>query len=149
MDAGLFETFDYISMYIPIPFRKGDVLAYGDGRPFVLESDEWKYGKKHRPEERQYLAEGSITDTVYCYFMRESGSIYDDFNPATLDLEYYRGELKGLNRVLLAISNYMKGEISVDLMMSAYDIILHEEQRDKLRGDMWYTDEGLALVGVL
>ena len=47
------------------------------------------------------------------------------------------------------IYSHMKGELSVDLLMNAYDIILHEEQRNDLRGDMWqYTDEGLGLVGL-
>ena len=49
---------------------------------------------------------------------------------------------------LKAISNHIKGKISVDLMMNAYDIILHEEQRNNLHGDMWYTDDGLALAGL-
>jgi len=96
----------------------------------------------------EYIAEGCIIDSVYSNTMRENGHIYWDFNSATLSLEYYRSELKGLDRVLKALSNHMKGEISVDLMMSAYDIILHEEQRKNLRANMCYTDKGLALAGL-
>ena len=147
-DHDIANAFDLINIYVPIPFRKGDILTYGDGRPFVLVSDEWTYGKKKNPEGHFYLAEGSIMDTVCSYSMRENGHVHWDFNPAALGLEYYRGELTGMNRILNAISNHIRGEISTDLLMNAYDIILHEEQRKRLLDDMWYTDEGLALVGL-
>ena len=87
-------------------------------------------------------------DSVHSYSMRDSGCVCWDFNPATLDLEYYRSKLTGLNRALKAISSHMKGELPVELMMKAHHIIMHEEQCNNLRGDMWYTAEGLALVGL-
>jgi hypothetical protein len=120
-----------------VPFRKGDILTYWDNSPFVLTSDEWKYGHKKSPDEQLYLAEGGIMDSICSYDMRENGHIHWDFNPATLDLEYYRGELTGLNRVLKAISSHMKGEIPAELMMNAYDIILHEEQLFQVQGSAY------------
>jgi len=136
-DDELIVLFDYISIYVPVPFRKGDILTYWDNSPFVLTSDEWKYGHKKSPDEQLYLAEGGIMDSICSYDMRENGHIHWDFNPATLDLEYYRGELTGLNRVLKAISSHMKGEIPAELMMNAYDIILHEEQLFQVQGSAY------------
>jgi len=148
-DADVYSAFYKLSLYVPVPFCKGDILTNGNNEPFVLTDEVWAYGEKHCPDGRQYLAGGSIMDSIHGYAMSEDGDVYWDFNPATLDLEYYRGELNGLNRVLKAISSHMKGEISIDLLMNAYDIILHEEQRDELRGSLWfYTNKGLALVGL-
>ena len=147
-DFDVLSAFDLISIYIPVPFNNGDILTYDRNKPFVLTDSEWNYGKKHSADERQYLAEGSIMDSIHGYEMREDGHVFWDFNPATLDLEYYRGDLIGLNRILKAISKHMKGEISADLMMNAYNIILHEEKLKQLWENMWYTDEGLALAGL-
>lgn len=148
-DDVITDVLEDVNIFVPVPFNKGDILTYSDNNPFVLTDEEWEYGKSHCPDERQYLAGGSIMDAIHSYSMRENGSIYYDFNPAKLELEYYRGELSGLNRVLKAISNHMKEEIPADLMMNAYDIIIHEEQGKDLRGDLcYYTDEGLALAGL-
>jgi len=77
------------------------------------------------------------------------GQIHWDFNSATLDLEYFRGELTGYSRVLKAISSHMRGEISVNSMINAYDIILREERLKDLRKGLWqFTDEGLELAGL-
>ena len=54
-----------------------------------------------------------------------------------------------MDRVLKTISSHLRGEISTDIMMNAYDIILREEYLKVLKEDMRiYTDEGLALVGL-
>jgi len=147
-DDELFSAIAEISIYIPVPFCKGDILTYGYNAPFVLTDEAWKYGEKHCPDGHQYLAEGSIMDSVNGYTLRFNNQIYWDFNPASLDLEYFRGELTGLNRTLKAVSNHLKGEITADLMMNAYNVFLHEEKEKELLCRTWYTDEGLALVGL-
>ena len=148
-DEDIFTTFGCVNVFVPVPFCKGDVLTYSDGKPFVLTSNRWEYGIGKYPDERQFLAEGSIMDSIISISIEENGNVYNDFNPASLDIEYYRGELKGCNRVLKAISNHMKGKIPTDLMMNAYDIILHEERlKDRLDDLGSYTNEGLALVGL-
>ena len=142
-DNELFNTFSQIFICIPVLFCKGDILTYGNG-VFVLTDNEWEYGQKHCSESRQYLAHGTIVDSGHSYKGNEVAQIHWDFDPATLDLEYFRDKLTGYNRVLKAICKYMKNEISVDLMMNAYDIILHEEQEKASE-----QDEGLELAGLL
>ena len=146
----LFHTFFDINIYIPVPFEKGDILTYRhSGRPFVLETDEWKYGKERYPEQKCFLADGCIMDTIYSIDIGDNGNVFSDFNPATLELEFYRGELTGVSRILTPISNHLKGKISAVLMMNAYDIILKEERLKDRQDDMrWYTEEGCLLAGI-
>jgi len=126
---------DY-QMHVPVPFCRGDILAF-EAEPFVLTDSE-----------RRYMIGKSMMDSVHGYAMRESGCVHWDFNPATLNLEYYRGELIGMNRVLKAISRHMKGELSVEMMMKAYNLIIHEEQRDNLRSDMGCAAEVIAELDI-
>ena len=79
---------------------------------------------------------------------RENGSLFWDTEPAFFGYEYYRGELSGFDR-LLPMSSYVLGKIPTDLMMNAYSIILFEEIRKGLRGDMWYIPLGLEQVGTV
>jgi hypothetical protein len=149
VEYDILSSFYLINIYVPVPFEKGDILSYAYGRPFVLASDEWKYGKNKNPEKKLYLAEGSTMDTVYSYIVEENGFVAFDFSPATLDLRYFRKELLGIDRVLRTISNHLKDEISLELMMNAYNIILHEEQLNNIQNNMReYTDYGLSLVGL-
>ena len=87
-------------------------------------------------------------DSVNGYTLRYNNQIYWDCTSASLDLEYFRGKLTGLNRTLKAISNYLKGGIEADLMMNAYNVFLHEEKVKELLCKIWYADEGLMLAGL-
>jgi hypothetical protein len=148
-DDDIFMTFDLISIYIPVPFKKGDILSYSDNAPFVLTNDEWKYGLKHRKDGQQFLAHGLIMDSIFNYAANEIGQIHWDFNPAMLDLQFYRDDLSGYHRTLKAISSHMKGKISVNSMINVYDIILGEERLKKLRKGLWqFTAESLELAGL-
>ena len=146
----LFNTFLDINIYTPAPFENGDILTYRhSGNPFVLASDEWRYGKERYPEQKYFLADGCIHDTIRSMYIGDNGNVYSDGNPATLDLEFFRGELTGVSRILTPISNRLKGKIPAVLMMNAYDIILHEERLKDRQDDMrWYTEEGCLLAGI-
>ena len=146
----LFHTFLEINIYTPVPFEKGDILTYRhSSNPFVLATDEWRYGKERYPEQKYFLADGCIMDTIHGMYIGDNGSVYSDGDPATLDLEFYRGELTGVSRILTPISNHLKRKIPAVLMMNAYDIILHEERLKDRQDDMrWYTEEGCLLAGI-
>ena len=45
-----------------------------------------------------------------------------------VDLEYYRGEYKGGNRVLLSIKHYLKGDINEAALFQACEIIKKQEE---------------------
>ena len=104
---------------IPAPFKKGDIVmgeapAYSVHEPFVLTS---------------VSESGSDWSdmTAYGYWVNNDGGIYHECMHAYQNLEYYREELTGKNRILKAISSHIKGELRVDELMNAYDVILHEE----------------------
>ena len=65
-----------------------------------------------------------------------------------MDVEYYRKELTGINRVLKIISNWLKGEFGDDLclLLAGYHRILLEEELSKTT-PLSYLNEGLMLAG--
>lgn len=76
------------------------------------------------------------------YFVSDSGGIYQECMSNYMDLEYYDKELTGGERVLVPLSNFLKGRISPDLYARAYYQILMEEHarmcmpKDYLKGEL-------------
>jgi hypothetical protein len=144
----LFGRLDDMWLKIPTPFKEGDIVidvtdihwkkvlcSFGHG-PFVL---------------------GAISEsgydysdmTAYGYWVNDDGGIYYECMHAYQNLEYYRKELTGRHRILKAISSHIEGELPVDELLNAYDVILHEEQAENLRnGLIGYTELGRRLVGL-
>ena len=156
-DGYIEDTFldiDNIYVYMPTPFKKGDILISSeqasmknvgdDGNTFVLE-----YMSTWRENIKEYLAKGNhdSSDMIgYGYYL------YEDEAKFVLDdkwdydsFEYYEGELKGNNRILKAISSYLKGKIGIELLIHAYDLF-KIESINKAMPD-FYTEEGLKLAG--
>lgn len=97
---------------------------------------------------------GDVTDMLaHGYFVGESDNVYHDHMSAFatyLDFEYYTEELNGKRRILKAISSFLKGEIYLDLLLTAYKIINLE---DNLRETKQYStdyldDDTLKLLGL-
>ena len=88
--------------------------------------------------------------TVSGYFQFEDGLIYQECNSNYMDYECCPKELlTGRRRLLKAISNYIKDEIPLDLLLAAYHTILLEERYKELAPSSgWYTREGLELAGL-
>lgn len=67
-----------------------------------------------------------------------------------LNLEYCRKPLKGRYKALLPVSRFLKQEISLDMMLNTYEIVLRsarsEELEAYLRND--YAEEGLKMIGI-
>ena len=148
-----FLDIDNIFVYMPTPFKKGDILIsenpsrcnYGDnGEIFVLD-----YLRTWQPNIKEYLAKGN------CDSSDMSGSgyyLYDNKAQIILEdkwdydsFEYYEGKIEGNNRILKAISSYLKGEIGIELLIHAYDVF-KIESINKTMPD-FYTDEGLKKAG--
>lgn len=148
-----FLDIDNIFLNIPTPFKKGDILISKNktiknckeyGKIFVLD-----YLCTWKDNLEKILAKGNYdsSDMIgYGYGLIDENSTdfvmdhkldYDSF-------EYYDGELKGNNRILKDISSFLKGKISLDLFIHAYDAFKAENAR-KLPD--YYTDEGLRLAG--
>ena len=147
--------FDGMWFDFPNPFQRGDII-YTPGRlsktdfecdygPCVLEAEipnrccveRWK--KSTGCDSSDMLVDG--------FFQREDGTVFAECTANYMNFEYYRGELTGKKRILMAISNYLKGEISLDLLLNAYHVIILEEHIKDAR-PYNITQEGIALAGI-
>ena len=63
-----------------------------------------------------------------------------------MDLVYYKGPFTGIRRALIAVSNYMKGKIELELLLCAYKKVLLDEFADGIMLRSWFTKEGLELA---
>ena len=149
-----YEDIDQIFVYLPTPFKKGDILYNpkktrrgidDKGVTFVLES---LYTWRKDIKVKLALGECDSSDMIANgYYMSgyEKMEItlghmwdYDSF-------EYFNQELFGRNRLLKAISSLLKEQISLELFLYAYDLIGKDVYAQKID---WYTDEGKKLAGI-
>ncbi len=155
--------FDGLWFDFPTPFKKGDIVCMHYYDPddrtehgicygiMVLESLLPWYLKEEGERSLNRYLEGDSGDnsdmTVYGYFMFEDGDVYHECTHNYMDLEYYRGPLKDIRRLYIALSNFIKGEIDIDLLLYAYrNIVMEKLQQDSSMN--WFTDEGLRLAGL-
>lgn len=90
---------------------------------------------------------GDLSDmTAYGYFQNENGEVFYECMHDYFSLDYYPEKLEGKQRILTALSNYLKGDISVDLLMNAYHIVLNEENIETQRKYLGMTIEGLKFA---
>lgn len=138
-----------------------DMYTWGG---FELAENGYKNGKSHKNNEKDFEGidklikrheeSGDISDMIAAgYFVNDDGTIYHDHTIGSeiyLDYEYYRGELKGQRRILKADSNYLNGEIGLDLLMQAYQTIMLEEKLEEMKKYhlIVYCDECLELAGL-
>ena len=149
------HSFDGMWFDFPTPFKKGDILIDPDNPyrgccsgPFVAIKINIDPHKDKEMYEREVL-DGDATDMlVYGFFQTDDGTIYNECMHQYMDCEYYRGELTGKLRILKAMSNFLKGNISEELLMCAYhQILMQEHAKDSMPN--WYTDEGMELAGLI
>lgn len=169
----LFQAFEWMWFNFPTPFKRGDIVVsdftpfgwriYAD-EPFVLSSlctwgsEEYKLNGipdkcneyKYADERIARLAEsGDISDmTAHGYFQTDDGGIYYECMHNYLDLEYYREKPQGNRRILVALSNFLKGGIEEELLLNTYLTIMTEEMCKQYRQKLSaFTKEGLRLAG--
>ena len=157
-DTGIHNALDGIWVDIPTPFKTGDIV-YGSNpnqfganafhrEPFVLTGICYWDLDEQRLESKRSAADFSDM-TAFGYWVYESGEVYDECMHAYQDLEYYRGELTGDKRILIALSNFEKGEIGPNLLMRAYEIMRNRKHYEDSREVMWFTKEGQMLAGLI
>ena len=149
--------FEGLFIDVPTPFKVGDIVCskktpfgyriYNDDQPFVLTwMANWtsemskERGDKNPAEWQDRLLKnhketGDATDmTANGYFLatdysdRYTGEFYGECMHDYTDLEYYRGEFIGGERVLLPISSFIKGEIDEHTFAKACEIIKKQEE---------------------
>lgn len=145
------KFFSLVNIKIPTPFTRGDIL---------IDIGEW--GTDNFVD-RAFVLDGLYNDKLYDidegvkasgiwytgYFQSDYDLLFfeDDWN--YLNLEFYRGELTGKQKVLKAMSNHLKGKVNGELLAKAYHIYA---LRDKLENEELcldnYTQEALELVGL-
>ena len=116
------QPFEEIWVYIPAPFKKGDILipcgAESPREPMVLndicywdKDEEWIENSKQRYDSSDMVA--------YGYWIDDNGHLYDECVHDYHNLEYFNGELCNCEkntyryrdlRLLKAVSGLMKGE---------------------------------------
>ena len=154
-----YPDFETIYLYMPTPFKKGDILYSRTNSPFdrgyiakeenvfVLDTmHSWRYPM---PEKARAGKAGDSSDMMgYGYFIMDN----DLFNEVCWEYdswEYFEGELKGIQRILKPTSELLKGEIDITLFLQAYNKfrldIIPEVLPDTLH---WFTNEGLKMVGL-
>ncbi len=150
-DITTLTSFEFMWFSFPTPFKKGDIIAGkytspGICRgPMVLNhsAPEW-YNKKDRKGR-------DLSDMWMNGYFQDSntGSLYNETsNDNYMDFEYCPPEsLTGKQRILIALSNYLKGRIDISLMLNAYHLILLEEAAKDSRP--WnITAKALELAGL-
>ena len=152
--------FDELWFCFPVPFKRGDIVSIcsryhpEDREPIVIDGiivphgwDEEEYIKK----QREHGDTSDMNMWGYAANVEWVGgyrSIYSEVWWNYMDAEYYSDELKGNNRVLKPISNWLKGELGDDLvlLLSGYHHIMLEEYLSATV-PVLYTKEGLNLAG--
>ena len=156
----LCDFFDYLWFNFPVPFKRGDVvyvksLLHPDVHsPIVIDGIIIPPGR----DEEKYLAKrrefGDTTDMNIWGYAADvewsggyHGPYYEVWNNY-MNVESYREELKGVERALGLISNWLKDKFGdeVDLLMAGYHHIMLEEMLAKST-PVLYTDEALKLAG--
>ena len=118
------DDLESISIYLPVPFEKGDLVTNEDGKPRVLESlprldTEYKEGDS----EDGYRGYRHESDHTSSYYISEHDNLtgLKDHTVGRWDLRYFRGELKGQEHFLKYLSQYMKDkEKSIDWLIDAF-----------------------------
>jgi hypothetical protein len=157
--------FEGLWLSFPTPFKRGDIVVDKDfGNIAVLDcmatwtSEEMKANgmtgdDKYFAGEDRVLAlhkkDGDETDMCSGGYFYDSEYGFDhDHIDNYLNIEYVRDELKGTDRVLIALSNYIKGKIDIELLCYAVDLLTKEEEYLTTKRNEWFTAEGLRLAGI-
>lgn len=145
---------------------------FSDSQPFVLLSlanwsakDVEERGEKlsekdkaWRDKHLKYLKEyGDITDMTACgYFLNSddcgrcyTGVFYSEVMHDYVDLEYYRGEFNGGERVLLPIKYFLGGEIDEETFTKTCEIIKKQEEIKAEIDCLNLLDEWKEKIGII
>ncbi len=153
--------FEKLWFNFPVPFKCGDIVVVlnrfhsEDLEPIVLKGIVIPPGRNDKAYTFLRRGDGDNTDmNIWGYAADVEWSnfyngVYSEVWWNYMDVEYYRKELTGPNRVLKPISNWIKGELGDDLclLLAGYHHILTEEHLARTIPKM-YSDEGLKLAGI-
>lgn len=139
-DNEILLAFDALWIEVPTPFKKGDILVTrskrpSDNQPFVLEWIPYWEEDERTASIVDYLRKnGDISDfATSIYGQDKDGTTWSDHGPCYLEMEYYEKELTGPQKFLIAVSNHIKGELPLELLIRSYDIFKSEYRANSER----------------
>lgn len=147
----MYNFIDSMWFKFPVPFKNGDIVVYKywdrthsgytcQG-PFVLD----KMCHEVYGDEEGY---DSTDMTAYGYFVWQDGTIYYEIMNDYMDLEYYNEPIENEKRTLITVSNYLKGKLTLDLLLNAYNLIIKDINYKRLKKQTWYTKAAFIDSGV-
>ena len=117
------DFFEAMWFDIPVPFKKGDIVVaklwnWGRGtEPFVLMSLDPEWRKRKANEGKPYREGTDSSDMIATGwsigFGENPTEIFDDEMANYLDIEYYREDFKGIERLLPLLALQVKGDIDL------------------------------------
>ena len=152
--------FDDLWFEFPVPFKKGDIVWLKsryrpeEVDPIVLTGiiiPPWR----ERDDYLKKRQKGGDTSDMNIWGYAADMEWYNGYHGVYsevwwnyMDVEYYRKELSGVERVLKPISNWLKGEFGDDLclLLSAYHQIMSDVAVSKMT-PVGFMKEGLKLAG--
>lgn len=152
------EGFDCMWFDFPVPFEQGDILTpihlqgpvyrWSEMGPFVMDNiTPWQTELNERVKNSTH---GDTSDMLaWGYFLDPDGRIYHegtDYN--YMNLDYYNGPFDGPRRLLIAISNYIKGKIRLELLLCAYRKINMDEAGYDVMLYNWFIEDERRLAGL-
>lgn len=149
------KSFDGLWFDFPVPFKKGDILVNktiigprtrsSESGPIVV-LGVTPGDIEHNKDKKRF---GDNSDmNVWGYFQEEDGRIFYEVTHNYMDFDYYEGPFVGPQCLLVALGNYIKDKISLELLLSAYRKTIMDEISYDHMLHSWYTGEGLKLAGL-
>ncbi len=171
----LLYYFEGLWLKFPTPFKVGDIVyqstrevAVGAKKkdPFVLtEISTWdaneyeRVGGHDRDEEwrgyrdrflQSHMQHGDESDmTAHGYFIDERGNVYSDntFDPY-LNMEIYDGKLEKQKSLLLALSDYIKGDKNLETLLNYYLLFSDELKKDHTKEYLFISEKDSEIAGL-
>lgn len=154
-DFDLSLLFEGCWLSFPTPFHRGDILRLPTGEPVVL-NFLYTWGSERLIEEgispkyswvqhadkwiESHKKHGDPSDmNMAGYGMRDGVTLYTDYGgwPNYLDLEYYRQPLKGREKLLALVSEYLKERFEwVDTMVNGAIFLAFQEATNHVEGEL-------------
>lgn len=147
------NSFEGMWFDIPTPFKEGDIVWVPtdtnkikwdcDGGFVLLGLSTWNAS--------DYMKESGDNSDMngYGYFVNDNGTIYHEVMYNYMDLEFYTGPYKLNEKILPALSKFVKGDIDVAFLLCAYRKVLLDVAADDVMLKNWYSQEMVKELGLL
>lgn len=121
------KIFKNMKFSMPVPFKQGDIVY----NPY--KSDKWRK-ELYVLDDIKATENRGAADIFHGYYLTLGGSYIENIDICgsfCLDLEFYRGDFKGSERVLEYLSEYLRGNLTVKQFFNCCTCI----QQDKRHKD--------------